>query len=229
MESACKLTVGRDHYDGKVRMEGDHIDFSGPTKFRFRISEMSEPYLEDLNVRFGFHGHPVIIELSSQRAADNWIAYILHPQSLAEKLGVKDGQSVRIMNLDDPDLVDSIQSRNARVVSRASARCDFVMLGVERSSELRQIEDLFDRVRPRGAVWVVLPKTGRTVTKANVSAAAREAGLNHEEVVDYSETQAAHKITRPAVTRRRGDGAGLDNGGGAARRTAAPRAAVKAK
>jgi len=203
MESACKLQVGRDHYDGKVRMEADHIDFSGQTKFRFRIPEMTGPRRQDLTILFGFHGHGVTIELTTDRAAQNWIEYILHPRTLADKLGVKEGHTIRLMNLDDSELLDSLQTKKTKLVSHASSRCDLVMLGVERSSELRQLEDLSENLRPNGAIWVVLPKSGRTVTKANVVAAVREAGLNHVEVVDYSETQAAHKIVRNIVARKR--------------------------
>ncbi len=208
MESACKLQVGRDHYDGQVTMEGDHIDFKGQTKFRFRISEMRDPRREDESVQFNFHGNNVSIDLANLRYAEDWIAYILHPRTLADKLGVKDGQTVRVMNLDDEELMDSLLTKKTKLVSRASSQCDLVMLGVERSSELRQLEDLSESLRPKGAIWVVLPKTGRTVTKANVFAAVREAGLNHVEVVDYSDTQSAHKIVRPVAPRKRAVGNG---------------------
>lgn len=214
MESLCKLQVSREKYDGKVRMEGDHIDFAGPTKFRFRISEMRDPRREDQCILFNFHGHSVNIELSSLRAAENWIDYILHPQTLADKLGVKEGQTVRLMNIDDEDLISSLQSKNTKLVSRSRSRCDLVMLGVERSAELRQLEDLSDSLRPKGAIWVVLPKTGRLVTKANVVAAVREAGLSHVEIVDYSETLAAHKIIRPHVPRKRLSATGPDGSNG---------------
>lgn len=197
MESACHLQVGKDKYDGKVRMEADHIDFSGPTKFRFRLTEVTKPRQEGESIAFGFHGHLVVIDLGSERASTNWITYILNPQSLADKLGVKEGNTVRVMNLDDHDLLNSLTEKKTRLISHSDAQCDLVMLGVERASELRQLEDLSENLRPNGAIWVVLPKTIRTVTKANVFAAAREAGLTHIEIVDYSETQAAHKIMRP--------------------------------
>lgn len=224
MESACKLQVGREKYDGKVRMEGDHIDFAGQTKFRFRISEMRDPRGEDQCILFNFHGHAVCIELSSLRAAENWIDYILHPQTLADKLGVKEGQTIRVMNIDDDDLLSSLQGKNTKLVSRATSRCDLVMLGVERSSELRQLEDISENLRPKGAIWVVLQKTGRLVTKANVLAAAREAGLTHAAVVDYSETLAAHKIVRNQVPKKRPSANGTNGtNGSTARASAAPR------
>jgi hypothetical protein len=219
MESACKLEVGREHYEGRVRMSGDHIDFAGSTKFRFRISEMRDPDRSEQSIVFNFHGNPVNIELSSLRAAENWIAYILHPQTLADKLGVKEGQTIRVMNLEDEDLLTSLQSKNTKMASRATSRCDLVMLGVERSAELRQLEDISESLRPKGAIWVVLPKTGRLVTKANVSAAAREAGLNQVDVVDYSETMSAFKIVRPSAPKKRSGGNG--NGHDAATRQAA--------
>jgi hypothetical protein len=196
MESACKLQVGKEHYAGKVRMEADCIDFSGQTKFRFRLAETSNAHREEDVIHFGFHGHPVTITLGDVKRAEAWIAYILHPRTLADKLGVKEGQSVRVLNLDDNELLHSLESKRAKFVQNPTARCDMVMLGVERASELRQIEDLTENLRPNGAIWVVLPKSIRTVTKANVIAFVREAGLNHVEVVDYSETQHAHKIVR---------------------------------
>lgn len=221
MESACKLRVGRENYEGRVRMSGDHIDFAGPTKFRFRISEMRDPHRTEQCIAFNFHGNSVNIELSSLRAAENWIDYILHPQTLADKLGVKEGQTVRVMNLDDEDLLSSLQSKNTKLASRSTSRCDLVMLGVERSAELRQLEDLSESLRPKGAIWVVLPKTGRMVTKANVFAAAREAGLNQVEVVDYSETMSAFKIVRRVVPKKRAAANGNGNGHNATARQAA--------
>ena len=203
MDSACKLQVGREHYEGKVRMEGDHIDFAGPTKFRFRLNEIRSARREDDSIMFNFHGNAVAIKLTSGRAADTWLDYIQHPQTLADKLGVKEGHAVRVLNLDDGELRNALETKKTTVVQQAADRCDIVMLGVERPSELRQLEDLSENVQPEGAIWVVLPKSVRTVTKANVLAAAREAGLRYtDEVVDYSETQAAYKIVRAPVIRR---------------------------
>jgi hypothetical protein len=224
MESACKLQVGRDRYDGKVRMEADHIDFAGCPKYRFRLSEIRSPRQDDDTIIFDFHGSPVSIKLGSGKAAGHWIDYILHPQTLVDKLGVKEGHCVRLMNLDDHELMGLLQARNATIVCQSATPCDLVMLGVERPSELRQIEDLSETLRPDGAIWVVLPKSVRTVSKANVFAAAREAGLNQVEIVDYSETQAAYKIVRPRSMKKR---AGSASDGSADRAATAGRPASR--
>lgn len=195
MESACKLRVGRDRYEGKVRMDGDYIDFSGSTKFRFRLAEIRRARQDGELIRFDFHGTEVEIGIT-ERAATRWIGAILNPESLADKLEVKEGHAVRVMNLDDRVLLGSLQEKDVKMVSSTPARCDMVVLGVERAAELRQIGDLSESLRPGGAIWVVLPKSVRTVTKANVITAAREAGLSNVKAIDYSETQAAYKIMR---------------------------------
>ena len=53
MKSACKLQVGKDHYEGMARMEADHIDFAGATKFRFRLSEIRNPRREADSITTG--------------------------------------------------------------------------------------------------------------------------------------------------------------------------------
>lgn len=214
MESACKLQVGKEHYDGKVLLDGDHIDFAGQTKFRFRLNETRNARQEQDTILFSFHGNPVAIKLSSQRTADSWIAHIQNPQTLADKLGVHEGATVRVMNLDDTELLSSLETRTTKVVFQPVEHWDIIMLGVERASELRHIEDLCETMRDDAAIWVVLPKSIRTVTKANVLAAAREAGLLQPESIDYSETRSAFKIVRPPAGRNRGASAAAATAGG---------------
>jgi len=228
-ESASKLQVGKDHYEGTVRMEADHIDFAGATKFRFRLSEIRNPRREGDTILFNFHGNPVSIKLSNVHTAEDWIEYILHPQTLVDKLGIQEGHTIRVMNLDGGELLSSLETRKTKVVSQPVSRCDMVMLGVERASELRQLEDLSETLRPNGAIWVVLPKTVRTVTKANVLAAAREAGLMQSEVVAFSETQAAYKIVRPKTAKRRANSSTGNSNDGSSKRGASQRTTVKAK
>ena len=222
MEAACKLQVGRDHYDGKVRLAADHIDFTGTTKFRFRLAEIAHPSRDSDALRFSFHGNPVRITLDSVRTAEDWIDHVLHPLTLADKLGAQEGQTVRVLNLDDSELLSSLANKKAKLVSNSTARCDMVMIGVERASELRQIESLTQRLRPEGAIWVILPKSVRTVTKANVFAAAKEAGLKQVQVLDYSDNRAAYKIVRPSAPKKKRRAAGNGSNGSKRHSTAEP-------
>ena len=62
MESACKLQVGKDRYEGCVWMEVDYIDFAGATKFRFRLCEIANPRRDADAIKYSFHGNPVTIK-----------------------------------------------------------------------------------------------------------------------------------------------------------------------
>jgi len=228
MEATCKLQVGRDQYDGMVRMGADHIDFAGATKFRFRLAEIAHPRREDESLRFSFHGNPVKITIDSVQTAEKWIDQVLHPLTLADKLGVQEAQTVLVSNLDDKELLSSLADKKAKVVASLSGPCDMVVLGVERASELRQIESLAQALRPDGAIWIILPKSVRTVTKSNVLAAAKEAGLKQMQVMDFSDNRAAYKIARPTAIKkkRRPGGNGSKHRSASSRNTAA--APVKA-
>ena len=83
-ESACRLQMGKDRHDGDVRMEADHIDFAGATKYRFRIAELTNPRRDGDAIKFSFHGNPVAIALETVELAKDWIAYIQNPQTLAD-------------------------------------------------------------------------------------------------------------------------------------------------
>jgi len=203
MESACRLQMGKERHDGDVCMEADHIDFAGATKYRFRIAELTNPRRVGDGIRFSFHGNPVTITLDAESTAKEWIGYIQNPQTLADKLGVEAGQIVRVLNLhDDEELMGSLRDREAKVIVEGKRRCDVVMIGVERAAELRQIGHLADTLKRNGAIWVVLPKSARTVTKANVFAAAREVGMQQVEMLDFTDNRAAYKIVRPTNGRR---------------------------
>ena len=223
-ESACRLQMGRDRHEGDVRMEADHIDFAGATKFRFRIAELTNPRRDSDVIKFSFHGNAVAITLENLEMAKDWIAYIQNPQTLADKLGVEQGDTVRVLNLaDDEALITSLRDRDAKIVSEGKRRCDVVMIGVERAAELRQIGHLAEHLKRNGAIWVVLPKTARTVTKANVFAAAREVGMQQVKMLDFTDNRAAYKIVRPPAARKnRSNGTnGKSNGSHTATATSA--------
>jgi len=209
MEATCQLRVGKEKFEGDVRMEADHIDFAGATKYRFRLAELTNPRRDGKGIRFSFHGNPVTISLGDDKTAEGWIGYIQNPQTLADKLGVEDGHTVRVLNLqDDEELMNSLRGRECKILSEGKTRCDMVMIGVERAAELRQIGMLADNLKRRGAIWVILPKSARTVTKANVFAAAREVGMQQVKVLDFTDNRAAYKIVRPATTKKGSSAAG---------------------
>jgi len=110
-------------------MEADHIDFAGATKYRFRLAELTNPRRDGKGIRFSFHGNPVTISLGDDKTAEGWIGYIQNPQTLADKLGVEDGHTVRVLNLqDDEELMNSLRGRECKILSEGKTRCDMKLI-----------------------------------------------------------------------------------------------------
>lgn len=199
-ESTCQLRIGREQYKGIARLEAEHIDFSGPMKFRFRFSEIRNPGRTGEDLTFNFHGHTVRLGIGER--SEKWLESILHPKTLVEKLGVKPGHLVRMVNFDDAELSARIVEHKGRMAGRdARDPCDLILFAVERPAELRQLSAMLRELQPDGAIWVVIPKGNKNITQANVFGAAREGGLVEVKTCGFSDTQSAYKLVIPVDKR----------------------------
>jgi hypothetical protein len=128
---------------------------------------------------------------------------------LIDKLGVKPGAKVAIVNLDDPYLVKLLRERTDDVTNgKPDGPCDLVFLGVAKRSELSRIKQVKAWIEPDGAIWVVRPKGGRSdVGDTDVIDAGLAAGLVDNKIASFSDTQGAMRLVfrikdRPQRPRR---------------------------
>ncbi|MFO0974300.1 MAG: DUF3052 family protein [Phycisphaerae bacterium] len=202
MDAECKLRVGNEQYVGKARIDDDYIDFVGPTKFRFRLSEIREPAFSAGALRFEFHGNKIAINVGERTG--RWYDSVVHPKSPAQKLGVRPGESVRLVNIDDESIILSLREARVQMTTDRAGVFDHILLGVERPADLRQVSSLAETLPSQGILWICIPKANRAVTQSNVIAAARAVGLSDIKDVSLSETYQAHKLARPVIARRKG-------------------------
>lgn len=196
MEAACTLRVGSEQYAGKARLDADHIDFTGQTKFRFRLSEIRSPSYQAGALRFEFHGNKIALSVGDRTA--KWYDAVMNPKTPAEKLGLPAGSRVRIINIDDEAIVSSLTEHGVTLIADRSDNCDAVLLGVERPADLRQIPSLADTLQPEGVIWLILSKSSRAVTQGNVQGAARNVGMTELKDVSVTEAFSAYRLARPA-------------------------------
>jgi hypothetical protein len=128
---------------------------------------------------------------------------------LLDKLGVKPGAKVAIVNLDDDSFVVLLRTRCQDIVkSKPSSPCDLVFFGAETPEDLRRIEALKGWIEPHGAIWVVRTKGGRgSLRDTDVIAAGLAAGLVDNKIASFSETQGAMRMVfrvrdRPRAARQ---------------------------
>src|SRR5688572_33416146 len=104
--------------------------------------------------------HPdgeIAIELGAR--AVRWEDKILHPPTVLDKLGVKQGQRISILGTIDGSFSDEVAARTGEEPSkRARKGSDIVFLFADDRHDLARVDKLRGVIRPDGAVWIVYPK-----------------------------------------------------------------------
>lgn len=131
-----------------------------------------------------------------EKAARSWAAAIVNPKGRLEKLGVKLGLRIAMLNLDDADFVAELDAGGV-VLSDDLTGLDLLFYGADSPAELASIGDLAPRLAERGALWAVSLK-GRLarIRDVEVMAAAKAHGLVDIKVCAFSETRTALKLVR---------------------------------
>jgi len=129
--------------------------------------------------------------------AQRWAEAILNPPGRLDKLGVKIGQKVAILNLDEPDFEPELSNRAPPVGEAHLSDLDILLYGADSQSELARIPELISLLAERGALWIVsLKGRAATVKDVEVMAAAKAHGLVDNKVCAFSETRTALRFTR---------------------------------
>ena len=129
----------------------------------------------------------------------------IYTTPLIDKLGIRPGMRVAIIDVDDPDIRTLIAERTTELTEGwPEPDTDVVLLGADDIPALAPLEALAGRIRPNGAIWVVTRKgKAATLRDVEVMAAAREAGLVDNKVVSFSATHTALRAVIPLAKRPR--------------------------
>jgi len=122
---------------------------------------------------------------------------------LDQKLGIKPGHRIEIIDVDDPSLVDLIEDAGAGVTTGSpSDPLDLIFLGAESVGDLSILPELRRRLRPDGAIWVISTKgKAATLRDTEVIEAAIASGLVDNKVVSFSPTQTSARLVIRVVDR----------------------------
>jgi hypothetical protein len=177
---------------GRLQYEPPKLIFRGRERRVFEGAALNGARAEggDLVLADGARFH------LGDKAAQSWATAIVSPKGRLEKLGVKPGMRIALLNLDDADFVTELSAAGVRL-TQATAGLDLLFYGADSAAELDAIGDLTRRLAERGALWVVSLK-GRLarIKDVEVMAAGRSHGLVDIKVCAFSETRTAAKLVR---------------------------------
>jgi hypothetical protein len=124
---------------------------------------------------------------------------------LLDKLGLRPGMRVALIDIDDEDIRPLIADRTTELTEGwPEPDTDIVLLGADSRAALEPLAALAARIRPNGAVWVVSRKgKSATIRDTDVIDAAKEAGLVDNKVASFSPTHTALRLVIPVSRRPR--------------------------
>jgi hypothetical protein len=194
LEADCTATFGGRKSKGRAYLETDSLIFRGAFRVAIPFTSITRAQVRDGRLTLQFSGGTATFALGSH--AQTWVEKILHPKSLLDKVGVKPGDKVAVVGIEDADFLDQLRERTA-VDRRVTTDHTVIFVQADRRSVLSRLNLLRRALAPAGALWVVSPKGVEQITEADVLAAGRKARLVDVKVVRFSETHTAHKFVIP--------------------------------
>lgn len=199
-ELNCALRMSGNRSNGKALLEANEIVFRGDQRLKIPVASLESVVVRNGELHLKWPGNAAVFELGDQ--AEKWAHKILHPKSTAEKLGIKAGLRISVLQLSEDGF-----SRDARSLAAAFSNdktlrdSDLIFFGAELASDLAEVKKLVPYLAGNGAVWIVYLKGRKEITEIQVLNAGREAGLIDVKVVSYSATHTALKFVRPKAKR----------------------------
>jgi hypothetical protein len=123
-------------------------------------------------------------------------------RALIDKLGVKTGQSIAVLGVEDAAFLDELVARVPNFFTgEPQDPADLIFYAVEDRSDLPEIRKLASRIAKTGAIWAVYPKGQGHIRETDVITAAKAAGLVDNKVCKFSETHTALRLCIPVANR----------------------------
>jgi len=195
-EVECKLRYQKRTLAGKAYLETDHLLFRGNERLKVVFRDLKGVKAASGVLHLDFAGGPAEFELGA--AAEKWASKILHPPSRLDKLGVKDGLTVRLVGEFEEGFRKELDGSGAK---EAGGKTDLVFFAAAKTADLVRVRKLTEGLKPDGGLWVIYPKGVPAIREIEVLEAGRAAGLKDTKVARFSETHTGLKFVIPVAKR----------------------------
>ncbi|MEQ1473744.1 MAG: hypothetical protein ABLQ96_07975, partial [Candidatus Acidiferrum sp.] len=182
-ELKCRVRFDKKKSEGKALLETNEIIFRGDFRLKIPFSTIQSAKVTNGELELRTLEGVAIFELGAG-TAEKWRDKILHPKTRMEKLGVKSGARVVMLGFWEAEFRESLAGRT-KIVSTGVLNTDteWIFWKVATKAELKELSKIAKSMRGAAAVWVVYPKSLRSITEGDVLAAGRAEGLKDVKVV----------------------------------------------
>ena len=184
---------------GNAHLETETLVFRGGFRLAIPFKEISAISATDGWMTVTFPGGVASFELGAR--APRWLKAITRPKPTIDKLGVKPGMRVALVDVDDDKFREQL-GRRAEVADGIPQDCDLIFVAAPERAALAKLAALRHHLKPNGALWVLRPKGSPDISEMEVLDAGRAAGLVDTKVVAFSAALTAEKFVIPVAERR---------------------------
>ena len=194
-EAQCAVTFNNQTSTGKALLEANELIFRGDFRLKIDLKSITGLDAKAGKLKVAWPGGTATFALGDK--ALSWAEKIRNPKGLIEKLGIKQGQRVVVLHVQDDGLVSKLREAGASVFTRAARDADALFLGAESIAGLAGMRQLVLQIKRDGAIWTVTPKGKNGIKDGDIMGIAKAAGLVALKVVSVSETHSANKFVIP--------------------------------
>jgi hypothetical protein len=199
-ELLCKVRSANKISSGKALLETNELVFRGDIRLRISLSSLKSVLARDGELHLQWNDSAAVFELGDH--AEKWAHTILHPKTLAEKLGIKPGLVISAVGLRDADFLKDLRGQAKSFSdSKPLNHSDLIFVGAEKAADLARTSKAASSLDSASALWIVYPKGKQEIKEQQVLEAGRQAGLVDVKVVSFSSTHTALKFVRPKAKR----------------------------
>jgi len=124
-------------------------------------------------------------------------------RSLLDKLGVKRGQKILVLEVLDASFLNEIKPfAPSFKEKKPAADMDLVFFGAEAKELLKNLTRLRKYIVANGGIWVIYPKGKQHIREIDVIAAGKSARLTDNKVCSFSATHTALRFVIPLAQRQ---------------------------
>jgi hypothetical protein len=199
IEVRCRVVIDGEKSERKVLLETEDVLVAGTPRVKIPFRDVSSIDVEANALTIRWSGREARLSVGSGAAA--WADKIRNPKPLTAKLGIRSGQRITVLGTVDEGFLTSVEAMGVDLSRRTRSATDLLFFAADRRSDLDRLDELKATLTPAGAIWILRPKGGSSITESDVMQAARRAGLVDVKVAKFSESHAAEKLVIPKAQR----------------------------
>jgi hypothetical protein len=198
-EAEATVTFRRKTSAGKALLETSELIFRGDVRLKIPFKDITALNATNGRLSVTFPDGTAVFTLGAK--AEQWAQKIGNPKSLIDKLGVKPGHRVVVIDVHDTAFETELSQRTHDVSTRLRRDVDAIFLGADSVAALRKLHKLRDYIKREGMIWTITPKGKNRIKDSDVMAAGKQAGLVDVKVAAFSDTHTASKFVIPKAQR----------------------------